>query len=303
MNLLRRLWRLEGTVDRSTYAVAGVIGAVVKYAIDWSIAVLIFHQNWTPFSYWRLIGFENNWRAGAALSMFFTLLIVSLPFLWFGMTMTLLRLREADNSAGWAALFFVPVLNLLLFIALAIVPPNKPARARDLSGVLESALFAVIATVSLAMVAIVLSTRALEVYGIGLFVAVPFCVGYLSTFLHARRYPGKPVQTYLVALLSMVLLAGFLLAMAWEGLNRLLHRANRGLERAAPAPVQRGVESTSDAGAFTVRLVRRPPPARLPRFATRPVRARGAARRTYAPDWINVVPAPSLAGGLLAAVV
>lgn len=218
MNLFRRLWRLEGTVDRSTYAVAGAVAAIAKYAIDWSIAVLIFHLDWTPFSYWRVIGFENDWQKSAALSMFFTLFIVSLPFLWFGMTMTLLRLRDTGRSAGWAALFFVPGLNLVMFITLAILPSRKTVTPRrDLSGVLESALFAVIATVSLAMVAIVLSTRTFEMYGVGLFVAVPFCVGYLSTFLYARRHPGKPVQTYLVALLSMVLLAGFLLAMAWEG--------------------------------------------------------------------------------------
>jgi hypothetical protein len=142
---------------------------------------------------------------------------VSLPFLWFGMTMTLLRLRDAGKSAGWAALFFVPLLNLLLFIALSIAPPDERKRVRDLSGVLESVLFAVIATVALAAAAIALATHVFETYGIGLFVAVPFCVGYLSAFLYGRKYPNKPVQSYLVALLSMLVLGGFLLALAWEG--------------------------------------------------------------------------------------
>jgi hypothetical protein len=149
--------------------------------------------------------------------MFFTLLIVSLPFLWFGMTMTLLRLRDARRSAGWAALFFVPVLNVVLFVTLSILPPREAAQRRDLSGVLDSALFAVVATAALATVAIGVSTRGFETYGLGLFIAIPFCVGYLSAFLHGRRYPDKPVQSYVVALLSMTLLGGFLLALAWEG--------------------------------------------------------------------------------------
>jgi len=154
--------------------------------------------------------------------MFFTLLVVSLPFLWFGMAMTLLRLRDAGLSAGWAALFFVPVLNILLFIALSLALRSNAPRPRDLSGVMESALFAVVATVALATAAIGLTTKYLATYGAGLFIAVPFCVGYLSAFLHGRRYPDKPAQAYLVALLSTVLLFGFLLALAWEGVICLL---------------------------------------------------------------------------------
>lgn len=214
MPLLQRLWHLDGTVSRKEYALGGIIAAAAKYGIDWSIARFIFGSEWSPLSYWHAIGLN---APGVTLRMFLTLLIVSMPFLWFGMTMTLLRLRDAGNSAGWAALFFVPVLNLCLFLALMIVPHDERERGRDLSGVLESALFAVIATVALAAAAIALATRAFQTYGIGLFVAVPFCVGYLSAFLYGRRHPDKPVQSYLVALLSLAVLAGFLLALAWEG--------------------------------------------------------------------------------------
>jgi uncharacterized membrane protein YhaH (DUF805 family) len=218
--LFRRLWHLEGSVSRSTYALGGVIAFALKYAIDWSIARLIFHHDWTPLSYWRLVGIQSEGRP--TLWMFFTLLVVSLPFLWFGMAMTLLRLRDAGLSAGWAALFFVPVLNILLFIALSLALRSNAPRPRDLSGVMESALFAVVATVALATAAIGLTTKYLATYGAGLFIAVPFCVGYLSAFLHGRRYPDKPAQAYLVALLSTVLLFGFLLALAWEGVICLL---------------------------------------------------------------------------------
>jgi hypothetical protein len=37
-SLLRRLSHLEGTVNRSTYALGGVIACALKYSIDWSIA-------------------------------------------------------------------------------------------------------------------------------------------------------------------------------------------------------------------------------------------------------------------------
>jgi uncharacterized membrane protein YhaH (DUF805 family) len=221
-SLFRRLWRLEGTVSRSTYAIGGVIAFALKYAIDWSIATLVFHRTWTPLSYWRMVGLNDD---RVTVWMFLLLLVVSLPFLWFGMSMTLLRLRDSGNSAGWAALFFIPVLNVLLFIALSIVPHSDASGRRDLSGVMESALFAIVATAALATAAIGLTTRGLETYGVGLFVAVPFCVGYLSAFLHTRRYPNSGAQPYLVALLATFLLGGFLLALAWEGVLCLLMAA------------------------------------------------------------------------------
>jgi len=223
-SLFRRLWHLEGTVSRSTYAIGGVVAFALKYAIDWSIVTLVFHRQWTPLSYWHFIGLQSTEQPRATLWMFLLLLVVSLPFLWFGMAMTLLRLRDARRSAGWAALFFVPVLNVILFVALSLLPPRN-ADVRDLSGVMESALFSIVGTAALATAAIGLTTRALETYGIGLFVAVPFCVGYLSAFLHGRRYPEARAQSYLVALLATLLLGGFLLALAWEGVICLLMAA------------------------------------------------------------------------------
>ena len=220
--LLRRLSHLEGTVNRSTYALGGIIGCALKYAIDWTIATLFQHP-WTPLSYWHVI--DTQASARGTLWMFLALLVASLPFLWFGMAMTLLRLRDAGASAGWAALFFVPGLNVLLFLVLCLVPHRNAPKRRDLSGVVESALFAVVATAALTTVAIGLTTRGLATYGIGLFVAVPFCVGYLSAFLHGRRYPDSPAQAYLVALFSTLLLGGFLMALAWEGVICLLMTA------------------------------------------------------------------------------
>ncbi|MEA2465653.1 MAG: hypothetical protein QOJ98_3400, partial [Acidobacteriota bacterium] len=137
--------------------------------------------------------------------------------LWFAMATTLLRLRDAGRSAGWAALLFVPVANVLLFLVLSSLPPRRAPQRRDLSGVLESALFAVVASVAVATAGIGFITRVVQTYGIGLFVAIPFCVGYLSAFLYRRRHPEAPVQPFVVALFSILLLGGFLLALAWEG--------------------------------------------------------------------------------------
>src|SRR5437764_5377558 len=182
----RQLWKLEGSVSRRAYAVAGVGGFALKYLIDCSVA-RFFHASWSPWSYWRLVRVNENYPHISA-EMFLALLIASVPFLWFGMVMTLLRLRDAGRSAGWAAVFFVPVLNVVLFETLCLLPSRRAPHARDLSGLLESSLFAVVLTLAVTTLAIALATRVFATYGIGLFVAVPFSVGYLSAFILRRRY-------------------------------------------------------------------------------------------------------------------
>lgn len=215
---LRRLWKLEGSVGRGSYALAGIAGFALKFCVDWLIASAGFGVRWTPLSYWRLIDLD---RPSITPAMFLLLFAVSVPFLWFGMAMTLLRLRDAGRSAGWAALFFFPVLNVVFFLVLSVLP-HRPARTKDGSGDVESAFFAILLTVGVAAAAIALATKVLETYGIGLFVAIPFSVGYLSGFLVARREASSAGRPYIVALLSLALLGGFLLAVAWEGLVCLL---------------------------------------------------------------------------------
>jgi len=220
---LRRLWHLDGSVGRGSYALAGIAGFAIKFCIDWLIASAGFGVPWTPFSYWRLI------RVGPPSitpAMFLLLFAVSVPFLWFGMAMTLLRLRDAGRSAGWAALFFFPFLNVMLFLVLVVLP-HRPARTKDGIGDVEAAFFAILLTVGVAAAAIALATKVLATYGIGLFVAVPFSVGYLSGFLVARRDGASAARPYVVALLALALLGGFLTAVAWEGIVCLVIRSGR----------------------------------------------------------------------------
>jgi len=215
---LRRLWNLEGSAGRGAYALAGIAGFALKFCVDWLIASAGFGVCWTPLSYWRLIDLD---RPSITPAMFLLLFAVSVPFLWFGMAMTLLRLRDAGKSAGWAALFFFPFLNVVFFLVLSVLP-HRRARTKDGSGDVESAFFAILLTVGVAAAAIALATKVLETYGIGLFVAIPFSAGYLSGFLVARREASSAGRPYIVALLSLALLGGFLLAVAWEGLVCLL---------------------------------------------------------------------------------
>jgi hypothetical protein len=48
----RDLWTWEGTLDRGTYALVGLIGFAIKHNFDRLIASVVFHRPWTLFNYW-----------------------------------------------------------------------------------------------------------------------------------------------------------------------------------------------------------------------------------------------------------
>ena len=138
--------------------------------------------------------------------------------------MCLLRGRDGGLPPLLVTLFFVPVLNLLYFAALCVLP-SRPALAglpraekSDSAKTVESAIYAVLITAVIALPCIALSTFLFQQYGLMLFVGVPFCIGFIATIVHGWRYPRSHAESLLVALVSLGFVGGALLAVAWEGI-------------------------------------------------------------------------------------
>lgn len=223
--MLRRLWRLEGTVGRRAYAIAGIAGLLLKYSIEWCVARFAFDRNWTPLNYWQVLSPTSRHPGQPATdtTMLLVLLTLSLPFLWFGVTMTLLRLRDARLSPALIVLFFLPGANLVLFLALMLLPSRPPAAsdpapfAASRSRAMESAALAVLVSVALALAIGALSFFFFESYGYVLFLGLPFVMGFVGAVVHGLREPRPITEVFLVALVSVTVMAGALLAFAWEG--------------------------------------------------------------------------------------
>src|SRR5437867_1814022 len=116
---LSLLWTWHRTIDRVPYLLTGVLLFLVKFAIDWTIATQLFGQPWSPFNYLVFdLADSDRWFA-------ITMLLVSLPFIWIGVVLTLHRLRAAGLPLRLIVLFFVPVVNLLLFFVLVLVPTHE----------------------------------------------------------------------------------------------------------------------------------------------------------------------------------
>jgi hypothetical protein len=239
------LWTWEGAIDRGPYALVGLAGFAIKHNLDRLVATAGFHRRWGLFNYW--IPLERAVRitslSASDRTFLATMLAVSLPFIWVGVTLTVKRLRAMGLPPWLVMLFFAPYLNLLFFLILCVYPSKaasnmtRPPHAqmkRTLERIVPesnwgSAAMALLISSLIGVAATMLSVSALAVYGWGLFVALPFCLGLFSVLLHGYHQPRTLRSCLIVASLSVALLGMLLLAFAVEGLVCLAMAAPIGL--------------------------------------------------------------------------
>ncbi|MFO1518407.1 MAG: hypothetical protein U1F57_01885 [bacterium] len=231
---LSDLWRSEGTIGRGPYFLIGFLGFALKHNLDRLIATFYFHKPWDLFNYYiplgrvaqiRSLPREDAW-------MFFTLLVLALPFIWVGVALTLRRLRAIGWPLWLVVLFFVPFGNLLFFIALSLIP-SHPERSSPSFGdtgehksflgkilpenPVGSAAIAIGLTIPFGFLMVLLGTGIFQRYGTALFVGLPFGLGLFSALLYSYSQPRTLGGCISVGLLSCIFLGFSLLALAIEG--------------------------------------------------------------------------------------
>jgi uncharacterized membrane protein YhaH (DUF805 family) len=126
------LWRWDGRVGRAAYAVVGLVGIAIKHNLDRLIAAsFLGHQN--SFNYWAPLGkaARLDHLSGIEAKFLATLLLVSIPFVWIGVAMTVKRLRDAGQPLWLVVLFFFPVVNVFFLLALCVLPPRESSHERE----------------------------------------------------------------------------------------------------------------------------------------------------------------------------
>src|SRR5258708_10459406 len=121
-----RLWfGFSAPVDRSAYFRPGLGLTVFKYGIDALLVWQFAGRFWTPLNYLSPLLTTRQALLGGAPSWLLPLMVViALPFLWIGVSMTMRRAVHAGASPGIALLFFLPGVNLLLMLLLCL-PPTR----------------------------------------------------------------------------------------------------------------------------------------------------------------------------------
>lgn len=222
------LWRWQGRVGRTKYLATGLTLFAVKHLLDRFVASAVFGRPWSLFNYWVFADTPQVDETPRALLRFYaTLLAIALPFIWVGVVLTLRRLRDAGLPPWLVVLFFVPLLNLIFFLLLAVLPGRErvPRGGRASSfferviprGAFGSAVMGIVITAAPVVALTVLSVRGLNNYGWGLFVGLPFALGLSSVLVYGYHEPRPLGKCLLVALLSVALVSAILIGVAIEG--------------------------------------------------------------------------------------
>jgi uncharacterized membrane protein YhaH (DUF805 family) len=221
--LLRFLCEPRGTIARRDYLVAGLVLFAIKYLIDFCLTALGFGFSWWPTDYFLPRPGRIEPGVNVPLHILLSLIGVALPFIWAGISLTIKRL----NDVGWppylAAFFFIPYLNLAFFALLSFKAsrPDAPVEHQQpepgFGGVF---LVFGISLVSLLLIA--LTTIFLRSYGWGLFVGIPFFMGFFPGLLSRSR---KYRDCLKITFYSGVIVSGCLLLLNSEGLICLLMAA------------------------------------------------------------------------------
>jgi len=227
------------------------VGALaVKYLLDRWVAGAAFHREWLPWNYLFPLGPQVRWstaRTAGDPVFAATMLLIALPFIWLGVTLTVRRLRDAGQPVWLVVLFFVPVVNLLFLLLLCALGTHPRAEAKQAApwpetktlnsliprSKLGASSVAILVTAAAGLAFTLLSTEALRMYGTGLFVAAPFCLGLFSVLVYSYHEPRGFGSCMAVSLVPLGILGAVLLVVAIEGLICILMAAPFALGLAA----------------------------------------------------------------------
>ncbi|HEY3402456.1 MAG TPA: DUF805 domain-containing protein [Ohtaekwangia sp.] len=223
---IKQLTTWSGEINRRDYLIWGTILFAVKYNLD-RLAGFAFNKRWYISDYF----IQADQLAVQELNpddqiFYLVLLLLSLPFIWFGTVLCVKRLRNAKLPA-WAVLFFfIPFINLLLFLILSAIPERKDGneiRNNFLDRLIPrskygSALFAVgiVLVISLAITGLLINY--LNDYGWSLFVGIPFFLGFGSVLIYGYHKGLRYKEAMGVALASILFFNIIIFILAFEGI-------------------------------------------------------------------------------------
>jgi uncharacterized membrane protein YhaH (DUF805 family) len=274
-----RLWfGFRDPVDRGTYFRHGVGLMGLKYAIDALLILGFAGRIWTPLTYLSpLLSARTELLRTAPPWLLPLLVAIALPFLWIGVSMTMRRAVDAGQSPWIALLFFVPAVNYVLMVVFSALPSRGvqwpvEAPAPLVDDRLKSAMLGVAASLGITLLTVGVGVYLRRTYSAGLFLGVPFTVGYISAYIYNHGHDRPAGQSIVIALASVTIAAGALVIFALEGAVCTIMALPIALTIAFPGAVlgrimaRRGVQMTTGAGmALVVPLFvgvepRTPPP-------------------------------------------
>ena len=219
------------TMTRGAYFVAGSVLAAIKYNLDRFVAMAFYDTYWTPFSYLHPSKDFTLLKMPQDLQEFYLVMVaIAIPFLTAGVVFTLRRLRDVGLPQWLTVFFIVPVINLLFFAMLCVLPTKlrQPQAEVDESvpgfirrmvpeSAFGSALAGLLFTVPPALVLTLVGIHGFGDYGYGLFVGLPFVVGAGSVVIYGVKKQRSFVSCMGVSILAVWALGALYFILLIEG--------------------------------------------------------------------------------------
>ena len=227
--LLPLLFGLAARVNRQTYALVGFSLMLLKYGVDAGIVYFFTGHFLAPWDYLNpLITLRQHALNPAPDLVLLMMAVWTLPFFWLGVSMSVRRAVDAGYPPWLGLLFFVPLLNYVMMLALCVLPsregdgwtPQRTAMGTDEKA--KSIFFALMSSVGLTLLMLWLGVYVLKGYGFALFFGTPFLIGVVNAYLYNYRQLYTLPGTIGMACLGLLLSGGALLLFALEGILCLL---------------------------------------------------------------------------------
>ena len=227
--LLPLLFGLAARVNRQTYALVGFSLMLLKYGVDAGVVYFFTGHFLAPWDYLNpLITLRQHALNPAPDLVLLMMAVWTLPFFWLGVSMSVRRAVDAGYPPWLGLLFFVPLLNYVMMLALCVLPsregdgwtPQRTAMGTDEKA--KSIFFALMSSVGLTLLMLWLGVYVLKGYGFALFFGTPFLIGVVNAYLYNYRQLYTMRGTIGMACLGLLLSGCALLLFALEGIICLL---------------------------------------------------------------------------------
>jgi hypothetical protein len=216
----------RGPLDRETYVTVGIVVVAAKFLVDAAAVYAVTGVVWTPLDYiYPLVSLNASKTATFPPLFAFALLVWAIPFIWLGVSMSARRAVDAGIPVWVIVAFFLPLLNYVLLVLLAMLPttrqPDPPVAAKRPEGTTRvfdaPAIAAVAIGAATGLTAVVIGTLLIRTYGLSLFLGSPFLIGVLTGNLANKGVRRSAPETTGLVTLAVVLAGGALLMFALEG--------------------------------------------------------------------------------------
>lgn len=221
------IFDFEGTVGPLEYLGIGTLAMALKYFLDGEVAEGLFHLPWTPWQYLDPLGTTASFLTANLNDRKFLLAmsIIALPFGWLGLSLTAKRLRSLKAPLAFVVFFFVPLINLLFFLMLSVIPVASDSKeeVRNERPLLDATL-AILLSIAVGVGAVFLAAHS-SAYGGGLFAAAPFCLGLSSAIIYSWNRQRSRKECIAIAWCACAAISFALLCFAFEGIICILMAA------------------------------------------------------------------------------